>query len=61
MELGCQLRSIIVHNIAYRDGDELKGYIANGDIDGIQDRKRSENDIFTLSQAGRDLLLALNR
>jgi len=46
---------------AYRNGNELKGDIANGDIDGIQDRKRSENDIFTLSQAGRDLSLALNR
>ena len=46
---------------AYRNGNELKGDIANGDIDGIQDRKRSENDIFTLSQAGRDLLLALYR
>lgn len=46
---------------AYRNGNELKRDIANGDIDGIQDRKRSENDIFTLSQAGRDLSLALNR
>ena len=61
MELGCQLYFIVMYDIAYRNGDELKRDIANGDIDGIQDRKRSENDIFTLSQAGRDLSLALNR
>jgi hypothetical protein len=46
---------------AYRNGNELKGDIANGDIDGIQNRKRGEDEGFTLSETGGDLISALDR
>jgi hypothetical protein len=45
---------------AYRNGDELEGDIANGDIDGIQNRKRGEDECFTLSETGGDLISALD-
>lgn len=60
MELGYQAAFRDIHNFpgecgTYRNSDELKGNVADCDIDSVQYRKGSEDQVFPLCKSSRYL------